>query len=494
MSAPRPWLAPESQPDATALIFKGRSISRAQLAAQADSLARWLGEQGIGTGDVVAALLPNGIPFVALLHAIDRRGAVLLPLNTRHTPHELAPPLSETRTRVLLHDGGELGSTARTVGRLAGKISVRQLQSPGQCPVAPVFAPPGIEPPFAILYTSGTTGRPKGALLSHANFRASALASARHLEIRPDDRWLACLPLFHVGGLSILLRSAMDGVPVVLQERFDPEAVNDALDRDGISRVSLVPTQLTRLLEVRGDRPPPPQLRCVLLGGGAASPGLIERALAARWPLAPTYGLTETASQVATLRPGGDPLRDGLEPLPGTAVQILGADGANAPTGEPGEIVVRGPTVMLGYVERPEQNRMVLRDGWLHTDDVGSLDAQGRLHVYERRTDLIISGGENVYPAEVETVLEEHPAVVEAGVTGIPDPDFGQRPAAWLVIKPGEQISDAELTRFCRERLAGYKIPVRYQVIDALPRSASGKLQRAELPDPKTKRPPPREN
>jgi O-succinylbenzoic acid--CoA ligase len=302
------------------------------------------------------------------------------------------------------------------------------------------------------------------------------------------------MPLFHVGGLSILLRSALDAVPVVLHERFDPEAVSRSLDEDAITTVSLVPTMLSRLLDVRDDGPPPATLRCVLLGGGAASAQLVERAATRGWPLAPTYGLTEAASQVATLRPGGDPLTDGLEPLAGTEVRILSVDGGTADPGEPGEILVRGPTVMAGYVERPEQTRLALRDGWLHTGDVGSVDERGRLHVYERRSDLIISGGENVYPAEVETVLQEHPAVIEAGVAGIPDPDFGHRPAAWLVVKPGERISDAELTRFCRERLAGYKIPVRYHRTDALPRTASGKLQRSDLPAPRPGRTAPRGN
>ncbi len=481
MSAPRPWLDPARDPEAAALVMGSRTLTRSALARRADALAHWLGDQGVGEGDVVAALLPNGLPFVALLHAIDRHRAVLLPLNTRLSVRELAHPLRETRARILLHDGGAFSATAKAAAWLAGDVALRRMPD---CPtqVPPPLATAGsANAALAILYTSGTTGRAKGAVLSHAAFRASALASAQHLGARPDDRWLACMPLFHVGGLSILLRCALQAVPVVLQARFDPDAVSASLDGDGISLLSLVPTMLERLLEAREQRPPPPKLRCVLLGGGPAPTTLLERAAALGYPLAATYGLTEAASQVATQRPGGDPVRDGLEPLPGTELRILAPDGSTARTGEAGEILVRAPTLMTGYVRRPEEAQRAIRGGWLRTGDIGRLDRRGRLHVLDRRSDLIVSGGENVYPAEVEAALCEHPAVLEAAVAAVPDPEFGSRPAAWLVLSPGSRLSTAELSRFCGERLAGYKIPVRYHRTERLPRTASGKLQRSAL-------------
>ena len=481
MSAARPWLAADRDPDATALVMEGRAITRSALARHADALAHWLGEEGVAAGDVVAALLPNGVPFVALLHAVDRRSAVLLPLNTRLTVRELVHPLRETRARILLHDGGALSAAAEDAGRLAGRIAVRPVPERRTDAPAPVVAPRSPDAALAILYTSGTTGRAKGAVLSHAAFRASATASAQHLGAHPEDRWLACMPLLHVGGLSILLRCALQAVPVVLHARFDPKAVSESLDADGITMLSLVPSVLERLLRARGRRPAPPKLRCVLLGGGPASPKLLERAAALGYPLAPTYGLTEAASQVATQRPGGDPLRDGLEPLPGTQLRIMARDGSPAAAGEPGEILVRAATLMTGYVERPEETRAAIRDGWLYTGDVGRLDRRGRLHLLDRRSDLIVSGGENIYPAEVEAALCEHPAVLEAAVAPVPDPEFGSRPAAWLVLSAGSRISAAELNRFCGERLAGYKIPVRYHCAERLPRTASGKLQRALL-------------
>jgi O-succinylbenzoic acid--CoA ligase len=491
VSAPRPWLASGDASEATALIVGGRSVGRAELAARADALAGWLASAGARAGEPLAALLPNGLPFAELLHAADRLDAVLLPLNVRLTPRELAFQLRDAGARLLLYDGrdgGALAAPAKAAAHEATGVEVLRLPEdpPPRDPPPRTAAPAArhsLDAPLALLYTSGTTGRPKGVPLSHRNFLASAEAAARHLGTRPDDRWLACMPLFHVGGLSILLRAALAALPVVVQERFDPEAASHALDTEEITHVSLVPTMLERLLDARGKRPAPPRLRCVLLGGGPAPPPLVERAAKLGFPLAPTYGLTEATSQVATLRPTGaaDPTRDGLEPLPGTELRILAEEGRPAEPGEPGEILVRGPTVMRGYANRPDETRRVLRDGWLHTGDMGHLDARGRLFVLDRRRDLIVSGGENVYPAEVEAALVEHPDVLEAGVAGIADATFGRRPAAWLVLRPGRSLATQELERFCRQRLAGYKVPVLYLRVDTLPRNAAGKLLRHRL-------------
>jgi O-succinylbenzoic acid--CoA ligase len=486
VSAPRPWLEPGGGSETTALVVGGRSVGRAELATRADALAGWLASAGARSGEPLAALLENGLPFAELLHAADRLGALLLPLNVRLTLPELAFQLRDSGARLLLYDarGGEaLAASAKAAAHEATRVEALPLpENPAHGAAAP-RARHGLDAPLALLYTSGTTGRPKGVPLSHRNFLASAQASARHLGSRPDDRWLACMPLFHVGGLSILLRAALDALPVVVHERFDPGAVSQALDAEKVTLVSLVPTMLERLLEARGERRAPPQLRCVLLGGGPAPPTLLERASGLGFPLAPTYGLTEATSQVATLRPtpAADLVREGLEPLPGTELRILAEHGGPAAPGEPGEILVRGPTVMRGYLNRPDETRRVLRDGWLHTGDLGRLDARGRLFVLDRRRDLIVSGGENVYPAEVEAALREHPDVLDAGVTGIPDAAFGRRPAAWVVLRPGRVLAAQDLERFCRERLAGYKVPVRYLRADSLPRNPAGKLRRDHL-------------
>jgi len=291
----------------------------------------------------------------------------------------------------------------------------------------------------------------------------------------PQDRWLVCMPLFHVGGLSILLRSALCGSAAILHERFDPDAVNRALDEQGVTLVSWVPTMLERVLEARGQRPAPRSLRCALLGGGPASRGLIERARSQGFPIAATYGLTEASSQVATQHPTSAVAAgaSGLRAIFGVELDTIDEDGKSV-RGRPGEILVRGPTVMEGYWSRPLDTERALRGGWLHTGDLGILDL-------ERRGDLIISGGENIYPSEIEQVLLEHPAVREAAVAGRADAEYGQRPIAWLVAAPGTGLDLAELRGFCAERLARYKIPVDFKRVDALPRNAAGKLLRERI-------------
>jgi O-succinylbenzoic acid--CoA ligase len=303
-----------------------------------------------------------------------------------------------------------------------------------------------------------------------------------HLGITPEDRWLACMPPFHVGGLSILLRSALCGSAAILHERFDPDAVNRALDEDGVTIVSWVPTMLERVLAARGGRRAPHSLRCVLLGGGPAPGGLIARARSQGFPIAATYGLTEASSQVATqlptlAEPNG---ASGLRAIFGTQLDTVDDDG-KAVRGRPGEILVRGPTVMEGYWNRPVESERALRGGWLHTGDIGVLDATGALEVLDRRSDLIISGGENIYPTEVERVLLEHPAVSGAAVGSRADADYGRRPIAWLVAAPGQGLDPVEIRRFCSDRLASYKIPVAFKIVDALPRNSAGKLVRERI-------------
>jgi O-succinylbenzoic acid--CoA ligase len=303
-----------------------------------------------------------------------------------------------------------------------------------------------------------------------------------HLGAMPEDRWLVCMPLFHVGGLSILLRSALYGSAAILHERFDADAVNRALDEDGVTLVSWVPTMLERVLAARGERRAPRSLRCVLLGGGPAPGGLIERARSQGFPIVATYGLTEASSQVATQQPTAAEFEgaSGLRPIFGTQLDTVDEDGKSV-CGQPGEILVRGPTVMEGYWKRPLENDQALRGGWLHTGDIGVLDSKGALEVLDRRSDLIISGGENIYPTEIEKVLLEHPGVTEAAVGGREDADFGRRPVAWLVAAPGKRLEPEEIRRFCSDRLAGYKIPVAFTIVDELPRNSVGKLVRERI-------------
>jgi o-succinylbenzoate---CoA ligase len=367
-----------------------------------------------------------------------------VPLNTRLTEEEIAWQVQDSGARVVLDEPALMA--------LDGE------------PVPPREV--DLDAPHTIIYTSGTTGRPKGAVLTFGNHWWSAVGSALNLGLQPDDRWLACLPLFHVGGLAILLRSVIYGMTAVVHDRFDASRVNRAIEEQNVTIVSVVSAMLDRMLADRRGRGYPPSLRCLLLGGGPAPRPLLETAARLGAPVVQTYGLTEAASQVATLAPEDALRKLGSAGKPLFPVQLRI---------EAGEILVRGPTVSPGYLGAPRS------DAWLRTGDLGRLDDEGFLYVLDRRDDLVVSGGENVYPAEVESVLLAHPAVEEAGVYGLPDAHWGQTVAA--VVKLTEPATTDDLTDFCRVRLAGYKVPRQIRVVTRpLPRTAAGKLLRRALP------------
>jgi O-succinylbenzoic acid--CoA ligase len=476
--------------DRLALIADGAELTYAALDARVNTAAQRLEAEGLRPGEIVALLAQNGAAYVIAVHAVSRAGAVLLPLNLRLAPAELAWQLRDAGVHRLIHDESQ-GPSAHGLRDEVSPLQFVALESLASAAARPSRASGRAAPdprfelgsPHTVLYTSGTTGRAKGAVLSYGNHLWSATASALNLGLSPDDRWLACLPLFHAGGLSILLRSVIYGTTAIVHPGFDPESVNGAIDEQGVTIVSVVANMLQRMLDQRGDRPYSATLRCMLLGGGPAPEPLLRRCAALGVPVVQTYGLTETASQIATLAPE-DALRklgSAGRPLFGSELRIVAEDGSPCAPGDAGEIVVRGPTVTSGYLNNPRATAAAIRDGWLHTGDVGYLDAEGYLYVRDRRDDLIISGGENVYPAEIEAVLASHPAVAEAGVYGVEDPRWGRAPAAVVVLRAGASLPPDELIAFCRERLAAYKTPSRVSFAEALPRNAAGKLLRREL-------------
>ncbi|MDO8612705.1 MAG: o-succinylbenzoate--CoA ligase [Dehalococcoidia bacterium] len=484
------WLRQRARisPGRLALLCGEERLTFAELDRRVSAVSRGLAAAGVRPGERVALLAGNGAAFVHMVHAVPRLGAVLVPLNIHLTVPELLYQVEDCEPVLLVHDeANEEKAAALSTARL----SLSRLSLTGLVQEASRASAPGgdtedlidLSALYTIVYTSGTSGAPKGAMLTFGNHWWNALASVLNLGLREDDRWLACLPLFHVGGLAILLRSVIYGIPVVLHESFDAATVNRAIDEDGVTIVSLVPTMLARLLEERGGRPLPAHLRGLLVGGGPLPMSLLEECVRIGWPVAPTYGLTEAASQVATLTPDEALGKMGSagKPLFPTQVQIGGEGGKEAPPGVPGEILVRGPTVTPGYFRRPRDSAEALRGGWLHTGDIGYLDADGYLHVLDRRDDLIVSGGENVYPAEVEEVLRAHPDVLDAGVTGLPDETWGQMVVAAVILREPARTSEEALLAFCRERLAPYKVPKELRFVTNLPRNAAGKLLRREL-------------
>ena len=389
--------------------------------------ARQLAGLGVSAGDRVAVSLPPGLEFAALLHAMPLLGSVLVPLNTRDPLHK--PEYD------LLVDSPLAGPEA--------VVGPRGEPDPGDT--------------WVILHTSGTTAAPKPVELTYGNFRASAEAAAANLPLTPDDRWLCVLPLFHVGGLSILTRSVLAGSAAIVHERFDADAVAESLESGEATVVSLVGTMLRRL-EERGLSGAP-GLRAALVGGGPVPRDLLDWGRSIGLPLLLTYGMTETCSQIATAVPGD---HGGLvKPLPGVELKVAPGDG---------EILIRGPMV---------SRRALAADGWLHSGDRGSLDADGYLWVDGRIKDTIVTGGENVAAAEVEEALVAHPAVSDAAVVGRPDPEGGEAVTAFVVVS-GEP-SDESIVAHCRERLAGYKLPRAIVRVEELPRTASGKLLKGRL-------------
>jgi O-succinylbenzoic acid--CoA ligase len=487
------WLGARAarSPEAIALVFEGRSFDYAELAARVDAVAQAFSDAGVARGDIVAVHLGNGLPMVEVVHAGFVADFVVQLVNTRLTASEIEFQLRDSGARWFVHLVGDRNCETVDLEPGVERLRIRDPDSAASISEKPTRNDPDLTPgpeqidlesPRFILYTSGTSGQPKGVALSGANLLASADGSAALLGAEAEDRWLVCLPIFHIGGLSILLRSVLAGSTVVLHERFDPEAVERDLERERITGISLVANMLARVLEVRDHEAKPQHLACVLVGGGPVPVPLREAAAHAGFPVAPTYGLTEAASQVATRPPGLSDER-GLVPLPGTEIHIIDEAGRVLGAEETGEICVRGDSVMAGYWQRPDATRDVLHDGWLHTGDVGAIDREGGLHVFDRRSDLIVSGGENIYPAEIEAVLLSHPAIAEAGVGGREDEIYGARPVAWLVCSENQAPTAEALETFCRARLAAYKCPVDYRFVEALPRNATGKLVRRRLGD-----------
>ncbi|MFQ6020380.1 MAG: o-succinylbenzoate--CoA ligase, partial [Dehalococcoidia bacterium] len=431
-------------------------LTFAELDRRVDAVARPLSALGLGSGGRLAVLMGNNVEFVELVHAVARVGATLVPLSARLAAGELRWQLEDAGVGALVYDEPNRAAAEVASGSLAGLRALPAGELGAGAPAPPLSAGGellriDLSAVHTIVYTAGTAGRPKGAMLTYGNHFWSAVGSALNLGLHGDDRWLACLPLFHVGGLAILMRSVIYGVPALLHDGFDPLAVNRAIDDEGVTTVSLVSNMLQRLLEARGERPWPPGLRCVLVGGGPVPRPLLEECARRGVPALQTYGMTEAASQVATLAPEDAQRKLGSagRPLLPTELRIEGEDGGALPPGEPGEIVVRGPVVTPGYFNRPEETRRMLRDGWLHTGDIGYLDREGYLYVLDRRDDLIVSGGENVYPVEVEGTLEAHPAVREAGVVGLADERWGQTVAATVALRAGETVGEEELLAFC---------------------------------------------
>lgn len=464
-------------PDRVAVYFQEQKLTFKELYERAYETTGQLQGYGLKKNQYVGVLLKNHLDTVVILYALQLMGVQAVILNNRLSLNEISWQLHDSKAESLITepDFSEVKVEIKKI------LKDELFMSPIENPV--IQDDISLDDVCTIMYTSGTTGKPKGVIQTFGNHWSSAVGSALNLGITENDCWLCSVPLFHISGYSILMRSIIYGMPIVLHESFDPQRTIADITKKQVTIMSVVGTMLLRVVEALKDSRLPSQFRCMLLGGGPAPLPLLEACKQKDIPVFQTYGMTETASQIVTLSPeySISKLGSAGKPLFLSQLQIKMDDGRLASPKEAGEIVVKGPNVTSGYLHRPDATNEKFHDGWFSTGDIGYLDEEGFLYVLDRRSDLIISGGENIYPAEIESVLLAHPAIKEAGVTGLENETWGQVPVAFVVKNSEAIVTPDDLQQFCLQCLAKYKVPKEYYFIDKLPRNAAKKLMRRKL-------------
>lgn len=472
-----PDVRAQANPDGPAVSDGTVSLTNAVLLRRVRAAAGQLHELGIGSGDVVAVKLRNRLEFVVVMFASWRVGATVSPVNPSLTEAEVIRQLESASAQVLVAEDGAPGPA------IVHTLAVSDLRQHGlEAELSPYVDPSTLA---LLIFTSGTTGVPKGVMLDHANLDAMAGMGCQALGIGPADRSLLILPLFHVNGIVVsVLMPLLAGASVAIAERFDERTFFDTVEHHRPTFFSAVPTIYTLLAALPDDvRPDMSSVRFGICGAAPASAELLCR-FETRYgfPLIEGYGLSE-ATCASTINPVTVERRAGTVGVafPGQRIRIVDEGGADVPTGVDGEVIIAGPNVMRGYLGRPDETARVIIGGWLHTGDVGHLDADGYLTLVGRSKDMIIRGGENIYPKEIEDVLTEDPAVLEAAVIGVPDDTWGETVAAYVAPRDGRTIDIQALQALCARKLAGYKRPASITVIDAIPKNAVGKTDKAPL-------------
>jgi fatty-acyl-CoA synthase len=484
-------------PDKPALVFEGEALSYRAFFERIETTAKALkAEFGVSRGDRVAILSLNRPDYLVLLYACARLGAMLVPLNWRLAAAEQMFILSDAAVKVLALER----AFAEILPALGAALPETRVAGLDFTPSPPGYAfdallaqaagdsrNPHVDLscPLLIVYTSGTTGRPKGAVLRQEALLWNGVMSQHMHGLNPDDHVLTVLPFFHVGGLNIQTTPALHhGATVTIHSRFTPDAALTTIARDRPTLTVLVPATIQAVT----DHPDwaatdLSSLKAVSTGSQIVPPHLIERFVSRGVPVLQVYGSTETCPVAVYTRLGGDLTRPGSTGLPGLCCEAMVIDdaGAELPPETPGEIAVRGPNVFVEYWGNEAATREVLRDGWFRTGDIGRRDADGYFFVHDRKKNMIISGGENIYPAEVERALLEHPDVADCGVVGRPDPRWDEVPVAYVIPRAGCRADAEALTAHLLTQLARFKVPREFVFVEELPRTALGKVQHFRL-------------
>jgi O-succinylbenzoate-CoA ligase len=490
-------------------VERGRRFTFAEVDARSNRIANALLARGVAKGDRVALLLMNGVEFMASFFAIAKIGAVIVPLNWRLVADELAFILADSGATVLIFDeefrtlvadlhqrGPHATAVAHwiQVGASDGRDAFAEAYDAveaGASDAAPAIGAEGGDDAY-IMYTSGTTGLPKGVVHTHDSVLWTCFTVALTADTRYRDRYVIVLPLFHVGALTPLLGNVQRGMTTVLMRAFDPVRMYQTIAAEKVTVLLAVPAMLNFMLQVPNlDQYDCSSLRWIMSGAAPVPVTLIEAYAKRGIEVHQVYGLTESGGPACLISPDDAIAKAGStgKPFFHTEVRVVDEAGVDVPPGGTGEVLVRGKHVMKGYWNRPEATAETIRDGWLHTGDVATIDAEGFLFINDRKKDMIISGGENIYPAEIENVILAHPKVREVAVIGQTSAKWGESPLA-VVVKGDPSLTDAEVVEWTRGKLAGYKRPRAVRFIDEIPRNPAGKILkrvlRSRFPEPAT--------
>jgi acyl-CoA synthetase (AMP-forming)/AMP-acid ligase II len=489
--------------DGPAIIFEGRTITHREFAERAFRLCRALARRGIGRGDRVAVLAQNCPEYMEAYAAGELGGWSTVTLNYRLAAPEIGYILDDSAPKALIVESELLARISdEALRRLDHVLVIGDDRGDASYEAALASVAPD-DPSLPVdradtaflIYTSGTTGRPKGVMLSHAGQMQSALISALELQVAPTDRFLITMPFYHIGARNLWLIHSLFGCPIILHRAFRPSEFIDSVVTHKATGTLLAPTMLVDLLDAGGCRDQLPALRKIVYSAAPMPEAPLRRAIGAFGTIfSQVYGMTESGGPGCTLHAHHHVLdgpthitrrlRSAGQPMIGCEVRTVRSDGRICDVDEPGEIVIKSDALMSGYWKNPEATRQALCDGFLHTGDIGQVDADGFIYVVDRLKEMIISGGENIYSREVENALMSHPGVLEAAVVGAPDPRWGEAVAAFVVVRSGSaEPAASEIIAHCRGIIASYKCPRQIHFIEALPKLPNGKIEKFKLRD-----------